>query len=183
MDLLLGRTATLGLMLSVFLSVAVVAYRNDLSTNRHGCVWSTMEKEAAIPTPSIASSSPPGPYISGLLINPPHQQHGLPGGGGGGGGLLNCNLRTLNVDFWNYTFNRDQIEQTRVVRIKCSDKLFFESVLTPNQTLFQLRNLKEVQIESCKIRKIPKRVWASLTGWKSLPSDYNSLSSGMKAFL
>jgi len=185
------------LMLSSLLSVAVVAYRNDLSPNRHGCIWSTIDgsTNSKDGSSTTTSSSSDGNYSgrhpvplnnnknpSGLLPSgggpllfagslSPLGSSGVSnsnGGGGSGGTALNCNLRTLSVDFWNYTFNREQIEHTKSVKIKCSDKLYFESSLSPNQTLFQLRNLKEVQIESCKIRRLPRRVWASLGRLKTL---------------
>jgi Leucine-rich repeat (LRR) protein len=168
----LTRTSCWGLVMLSLASVAVVAYRNDLSSNRHGCIWSTIDQTREASTGSNSNSGVgsnsanyggiPNP-TTGLIL-PPTGSIGV----GSGGGSLNCNLRTLSVDFWNYTFNREQIELTRIVKIKCSDKLFFESSLSPNQTLFQLRNLKEVQIESCKIRRLPRRVWASLTKLKTL---------------
>lgn len=170
----LRRSTGWGLMLSVFLSVAVVAYRNDLSSSRHGCVWSTMEKEQQTLTAQPTLSD------SGLLNSPlpivPHKA--------GGGYSLNCNLRTLGNDNWNYT-NRDQIEKTWVMRIKCSEKLFFESLLSPNQTFFQLRNLKEVQITSCKIRKLPSNVFSKLTKLKNLSirtqnTEWRSSSVGLQ---
>lgn len=80
---------------------------------------------------------------------------------------LDCNVRTLNADF-NYTFNRDQVESTTRLNVKCNDKLFFESVLDSTQSYFRLRNLNDVSLQSCKIRKIPTRIWASLGSLKRL---------------
>lgn len=87
---------------------------------------------------------------------------------------LDCHVRTLNADF-NYTFNRDQLESTSRLNVKCNDKLFFESVLDSSQSYFRLRNLNDVSLHSCKIRKIPSRIWASLGSLKRLTiSSMNS---------
>lgn len=88
---------------------------------------------------------------------------------------LDCHVRTLSVDFWgNYTYNREQLESTSRLHLKCNDKLYFESVLDPSQSFFRLRNLHEVSLQSCKIRKIPTRIWAPLGFLKSLSiSSYN----------
>ncbi|CAL8109057.1 unnamed protein product [Orchesella dallaii] len=200
------------LILSVGSSMAVMAYRNDLSaiSNRHGCVWSRTDSSnggAGVGSGSSGNSNSsssnsnnnsfmnngqqtsqvmyaPGnnPFqpqhnlrtfpalSSSSSVSPYYPSSSLPSSpSSGGAGVLNCNVRTLNADLWNYTsLSREQVEQTRVARVKCSDMLFFESKLLPNQTMFQLRNLQEISLHSCKIRKIPSRIWASLGLLKSL---------------
>lgn len=130
------------LCLSFLLSVSGSAISYRVETERGlspGCVW--------LPLPPFpnATNPPSSPKLQ-----------------------INCQLRKLPVDFWNYTLSREQLETTTEAFLKCNEKLFFESLLHPNQHLFHFKNLEVVQIQSCKIRKIPKRVWSSLDFLKSL---------------
>jgi Leucine-rich repeat (LRR) protein len=135
---------------STWIFQSVDSFRNDvIPSQRQGCIWSSVESTSSNITNTATTA----------IRN---------GNAGKPSFFLDCNLRTLNVDFWNYTFNKDQTEQTSTLRILCNDKLFFESFLTSNQSLFRLVNLKRLEIDSCKIRKMPGRIWGSLGFLQSL---------------
>lgn len=112
------------------------------------------------------------PYSTTSLLSSSSSSFPVSTSGGSGGVLtLACSIRTLNADFQNYTlplFTREQVEQARMARVECSDKLLFESSLSANQSLFQLRNLQEVQIDKCKIRKVPKAIFSGLSQLRRL---------------
>ena len=107
--------------------------------------------------------------------------------------FYDCHVRTLNLDFTTVTSitastslllqtsikqsllqtqqqhqQQADVERTRGIRIECNDKLLFESLLASNQSLFRLVNLRQVEIKSCKIRRIPGLLWAKLPLLRSL---------------
>ncbi|CAL8109035.1 unnamed protein product [Orchesella dallaii] len=144
-----------------------------IQQQQHGCVWSTVKinNNNNMRNGSTSSSSGYPPFLQRTLNANSYS--------------LDCHLRTLSTDFWgNYTFNRDQLESTSRLVVKCNDKLLFESFLNPNQSFFRLRNLGDVSIHSCKIRKMPSRIWSSLGLLKKLTiSSFNgewSSSVGME---
>ncbi|ODN03450.1 Leucine-rich repeat-containing G-protein coupled receptor 4 [Orchesella cincta] len=194
------------LILSVGSSMAVMAYRNDLSAissssssanNRHGCVWSRTDSNGGVGSFSSNTNSfngqqtPQEMYAPGnnpfqqqetqhnprtfpdlssssSSVSPYYSSSSLPSSSSSG--VLTCNVRTLNnADFLNYTtaLSRDQVQQTNDARLHCSDKLYFESILS-NQTLFQFKNLHQLQINACKIRFMPAGVFSNMNQLKKL---------------
>lgn len=143
------------------------------------------QSQHTFPVLSPSSSAVSSPYYSSSVLTSGFSGGSSSTSGGNGVLVLNCNVRTLNADFQNYTssFTREQVEQTKAARIKCSDKLFFESMLSPNQTIFQLRNLRQVQIDSCKIRKLPKGIFSAWTQLRELDIQTDNaqwFSAGME---
>lgn len=82
---------------------------------------------------------------------------------------LACRLRTIgSTDSLLSNLTSTQVERITALRLECSDVLFFESSLENNvkrdggSFLGQLRRLRDLRIEYCKIRYVPSAVLASL---------------------
>ena len=72
-----------------------------------------------------------------------------------------CSLRTLNAqnnttDVWLQSSNR-----AKRISVQCSDVFFYESVLRTNHFGY-LPNLDILQLEYCKIRRIPSLAFSGL---------------------
>lgn len=83
--------------------------------------------------------------------------------------VLACRLRTIGgTDNLLRNLTSTQVERITALRLECSDVLFFESTLESNNKhdggsfLGQLRRLRDLRIEFCKIRYVPSAVLASL---------------------
>lgn len=73
--------------------------------------------------------------------------------------LLQCRLRTIgNADSVLSNLTSAQLDMITSLKLECSDVLFFESSLESNSYLTQLRRLKELKLEFCKIRFVPPAV-------------------------
>lgn len=81
-----------------------------------------------------------------------------------------------------------QAQRITVLDLHCTDVLFFESSLDfgrrkeeGTQLLFRFHNLRELKIESCKIRYVPSAVLSPLSGLRSLTirthnTDWSAMS-------
>ena len=83
--------------------------------------------------------------------------------------VLSCRIRTIGgTDTLLSNLTSTQMERITALRLECSDVLFFESSLENNHKndggsfLGQLRRLRDLRIEYCKIRYVPSAVLASL---------------------
>lgn len=83
--------------------------------------------------------------------------------------VLACRLRTISgTDSLLSNLTSTQVERITALRLECSDVLFFESSLENSNKhdggsfLGQLRWLRDLRIEYCKIRYVPSAVLASL---------------------
>ena len=83
--------------------------------------------------------------------------------------VLSCRIRTIGgTDALLSNLTATQMERVTALRLECSDVLFFESSLENNDKhgggsfLGQLRRLRDLRIEYCKIRYVPSAVFASL---------------------
>ncbi|XP_069690594.1 toll-like receptor Tollo [Periplaneta americana] len=80
--------------------------------------------------------------------------------------LLACRLRTIGgTDSLLGNLTATQVERITALRLECSDVLFFESSLENGRHegfLGQLRRLRDLRIEYCKIRYVPSAVLAAL---------------------
>ena len=98
-----------------------------------------------------------------------------PSAAGGGGTCsfdahhqgLWCSLRTLNAqnnttDVWLQSSNR-----AKRISVQCSDVFFYESILRTNHFGY-LPNLAILQLEYCKIRRIPSLAFSGLSGLRDL---------------
>ena len=106
----------------------------------------------------------------------PSSAAGVAGSGGGGGTCsfdahhqgLWCSLRTLNTqnntttDVWLQSSNR-----AKRISVQCSDVFFYESILRTNHFGY-LPNLAILQLEYCKIRRIPSLAFSGLSGLRDL---------------
>lgn len=99
--------------------------------------------------------------------------------------VLSCQIRTISgVDSLLGNLTQSQIDRVQVLKLECSDVLFFESSLetsAQNGFLGNLKLLKELKLEFCKIRNIPPRVLAPLRQLKrfslrSHNSDWSSMT-------
>jgi len=66
----------------------------------------------------------------------------------------------LNINF-------KEVDSAKVLNLKCSDMFFHESQLKPEH-FGSLPNLEKLSIDFCKIRHVPARAFAGLSGLKSL---------------
>lgn len=72
---------------------------------------------------------------------------------------LQCKLRTINnADTVLFNLTSTQMDMITTLDLECSDVLFFESALEPNSFLTQLRRLRDLRLEFCKIRYVPSGV-------------------------
>lgn len=72
---------------------------------------------------------------------------------------LQCRLRTIgNADSVLSNLTSAQLDMITYLKLECSDVLFFESSLETNSYLTQLRRLRELKLEYCKIRFVPPAV-------------------------
>ena len=78
--------------------------------------------------------------------------------------LLSCSLRTLNAH--NQTSLASSAKARRI-RIHCSDVFFYESFLRTNHFGY-LPNLQSLDLDSCKIRRVPALAFSGLSDLKSL---------------
>lgn len=100
--------------------------------------------------------------------------------------LLACKLRTLSgIDSLIGNLSVYQTDRISSLRLECSDVLFFESSLEAAQHagafLGSLRNLRELNIDYCKIRNVPSMVLKELRDLHTLSlrthnSDWNVMS-------
>ncbi|KAE8751204.1 Toll [Frankliniella occidentalis] len=110
--------------------------------------------------------------------------------------VLACKLRTIGgTDGLLANLTAQQAERVTALRLECSDVLFFESSLEePRHAgggggfLGQLRALRRLSIEHCKIRYVPGSVLAPLrdlrhlsirthnTDWSAMAMEFNSES-------
>ncbi|XP_034253375.1 toll-like receptor Tollo [Thrips palmi] len=109
--------------------------------------------------------------------------------------VLACRLRTIGgTDGLLANLTASQAERVTALRLECSDVLFFESSLEENRHhggggfLGQLRALRRLSIEHCKIRYVPGSVLAPLrdlrhlsirthnTDWSAMAMEFNSES-------
>lgn len=112
--------------------------------------------------------------------------------------VLSCRLRTIGgTDGLLANLTAPQAERITALRLECSDVLFFESSLEENRPgqqaggggfLGQLRALRRLSIEHCKIRYVPGSVLAPLrdlrhlsirthnTDWSAMAMEFNSES-------
>lgn len=83
---------------------------------------------------------------------------------------LFCQLRTIaSAETLLSNLSQHQMSKIGTIRLQCSDVLFFESSLeTKNDFLGAFKKLKDLQIESCKIRYVPSMIFSSLRDLKSL---------------
>nr|CAD7205431.1 unnamed protein product [Timema douglasi] len=76
--------------------------------------------------------------------------------------ILACHLRTIaGTDNLLGNLTSAQVERVTALSLGCSDVLFFESSLEAG-FLSQLRRLRDLRVEYCKIRYVPQSVLASL---------------------
>lgn len=97
---------------------------------------------------------------------------------------LSCRFRTIgSADkiFGNLTSS--QVDRITSLSLVCSDVLFFESSLESSASGFltQLRRLKDLSIEYCKIRYVPAAVMTGLTDLRELTikthnTDWSAMS-------
>lgn len=86
---------------------------------------------------------------------------------------LTCNLRTLNGVFDNTNFSVIQSAHTISLTVKCQDILFESSLL--NNAVAHLSELKNLDIEFCKLREIPTLAFTGLSKVVNLTlRTYNS---------
>ena len=72
---------------------------------------------------------------------------------------LECLMRTLQSDGINQAHSvLSDIEKLNII---CSDAFFYESILSPEH-LGDLPNLRQLQLQYCKIRQIPKEAFRGL---------------------
>lgn len=102
---------------------------------------------------------------------------------------LACSLRTAaGATDLLAGLTASQAQRITVLNLHCTDVLFFESSLDlgrrkeeGTQLLSRFHNLKELRIESCKIRYVPSEVLSPLSGLRSLSirthnTDWSAMS-------
>ena len=103
--------------------------------------------------------------------------------------VLSCRIRTINsAGSLLGNLSQTQIDRVTVLKLECSDVLFFESSLEASSKhgsfLNGLRWLKELKLEFCKIRNIPAGVLKSMRqlrvfSLRSHNSDWSSMTLEM----
>ncbi|KAJ8883527.1 hypothetical protein PR048_015371 [Dryococelus australis] len=99
--------------------------------------------------------------------------------------VLACRLRTISGTAALLTdMTPAQLERVTALRLECSDVLFFESSLEAG-FLAPLRRLRDLRLEHCKIRRVPRLVLSSLrelrhlslrthnTEWSAMTMDFD----------
>ncbi|XP_059470097.1 toll-like receptor Tollo [Neocloeon triangulifer] len=85
--------------------------------------------------------------------------------GGGGSGeqqvALMCRLKTINSELEHTNFSVIQPQHTALLRIECSDALFFQSSLSTD-SFRPLVELRELSIEFCKLGSLPSGAFRGL---------------------
>ena len=76
-----------------------------------------------------------------------------------------CSLRTLNAQ--NNTASIQSASRAKSLSVQCSDVFFYKSVLRTNHFGY-LPNLASLNLEYCKIRKIPSLAFSGLSGLRDL---------------
>ena len=88
-----------------------------------------------------------------------------------------CSLRTLNTQ--NETASIQSASRAEQISVQCSDVFFYESILRTNHFGY-LPNLRRLDLEFCKIRKIPALAFSGLSGLRDLSiQTHNSEWSAM----
>ncbi|XP_075227517.1 toll-like receptor Tollo [Lycorma delicatula] len=73
--------------------------------------------------------------------------------------LLQCRLRTITAaDSVLANLTSAQLDMITSLKLECSDVFFFESSLESNSLITQLRSLRQLELEFCKIRYVPPAV-------------------------
>ncbi len=85
------------------------------------------------------------------------------------GDILTCSLRTLNPrnDTSETDLTSGTLSGASRVRVRCSDVFFYESFLRTNHFGF-LPDLRQLWLDSCKIRRVPALAFSGLSGLRSL---------------
>lgn len=78
-------------------------------------------------------------------------------------GRLECRLRTLNAH--NASFSSSS--RAEAIGIECSDVFFYESFLRTNHFGY-LPNLRRLDLEFCKVRRVPSLAFSGLSGLREL---------------
>ena len=78
---------------------------------------------------------------------------------------LNCLMRTLQSDGINQA--NSVLSDIEKLNIICSDVFYYESILSQKH-LGVLPNLKQLQLQYCKIRQIPKGAFEGLENLQKL---------------
>ncbi|PSN45021.1 hypothetical protein C0J52_24515 [Blattella germanica] len=133
------------LLLLCLLTIAATVNCRSI-TSRHEDALKECEWQRMVPTPESVSDEDPAAASV----------------------VLACRLRTIGgTDSLLSNLTSTQVERITALRLECSDVLFFESSLENNKHdgtsfLGQLRRLRDLRIEFCKIRYVPAAVLASL---------------------
>ena len=107
-------------------------------------------------------------------LGPASSGSGGSDGGGTGSGTCSfdahhkalwCSLRTLNAQ--NNTASIQSASRAKIISVQCSDVFFYESVLRTNHFGY-LPNLVHLNLEYCKIRRIPSLAFSGLSGLHDL---------------
>lgn len=80
-----------------------------------------------------------------------------------------CSLRTLNANNQNSSFVAVAASANRASRmtVQCSDVFFYESILRTNHFGY-LPNLRKLDLDYCKIRRVPALAFSGLSGLREL---------------
>ncbi|XP_054163982.1 toll-like receptor 6 [Oppia nitens] len=101
------------------------------------------------------------------------------GGGSGSAGdsvQLTCKLRTINGAFDSTNFSLIQAQHTAGLHILCDD-ILFESSLS-NRSFEHLTQLRELNIDRCKLPELPLLTFAGLSQLRNLTVRSNNLQWG-----
>lgn len=80
---------------------------------------------------------------------------------------LMCRLKTINSELEHTNFSVIQPQHTALLRIECSDALFFQSSLSTD-SFRPLVELRELSIEFCKLGSLPSGAFRGLKRLRSL---------------
>ncbi|KAL1131266.1 hypothetical protein AAG570_010884 [Ranatra chinensis] len=82
---------------------------------------------------------------------------------------LRCKLRTIgSADSVLSNLTSAHLDMITTLSLECSDVLFFESALEPDIFLGQLRRLRDLRLEYCKIRSVPAGVLSASRELKTI---------------
>ncbi|RZF40048.1 hypothetical protein LSTR_LSTR002451 [Laodelphax striatellus] len=82
---------------------------------------------------------------------------------------LECRLRTVaSADSVLANLTQAQLDMITSLKIECNDVFFFESSLEHDSPVVQLKSLRELQLEYCKIRFVPAAVLRESRDLRSL---------------
>lgn len=83
--------------------------------------------------------------------------------------IFSCQLRTISqAESLLKLLRTDDLRRIEILKLQCSDVLFFESTFESASFIKTLVNLKGLEIENCKIKYIPAMVLSSLIQLNSL---------------